>query len=177
MSLNSLEINHDHFPSMSSPNFLLSGGSLGYWTACNNFKRYCTLSYCDISVWRDLVKDPVMWCHSQSPDLTSHDPTTWNTWVCVLCHLSCGYQRSCDAESLACHVGGQECILGRWTALHCPLPRNESEQAWNGYPIERCGLLSLDPSLFVFLEVPHRHYAGEPHSRSGREMCPFGKLK
>ena len=24
----------------------LSGGSLGYWTACNNFKRYCTLPYC-----------------------------------------------------------------------------------------------------------------------------------
>ena len=25
----------------------LSGGSLGYWTACNNFKRHCTLPYCD----------------------------------------------------------------------------------------------------------------------------------
>ena len=25
----------------------LSGGSLGYWTACNNFKRYCTLPYCE----------------------------------------------------------------------------------------------------------------------------------
>ena len=24
----------------------LSGGSLGYWTACNNFKRQCTLPYC-----------------------------------------------------------------------------------------------------------------------------------
>ena len=24
----------------------LSGGSLGYWTACNNFKRHCTLPYC-----------------------------------------------------------------------------------------------------------------------------------
>ena len=46
-NLNSLEINHDHFPSMSSPNFRLSGGSLGYWTTCNNFKRYCTLPYCD----------------------------------------------------------------------------------------------------------------------------------
>ena len=33
---NSLEINPDHFPSISSPNFRLSGGSLGYWTACNN---------------------------------------------------------------------------------------------------------------------------------------------
>ena len=47
MNLNSLEINHDHFPSMSSPNFRLSGGSLGYWTACNNFKCYCTHPYCD----------------------------------------------------------------------------------------------------------------------------------
>ena len=25
----------------------LSGGSLGYWTACNNFKRHCTLPYCE----------------------------------------------------------------------------------------------------------------------------------
>ena len=25
----------------------LSGGSLGYWTACNNAKRYCTLPYCE----------------------------------------------------------------------------------------------------------------------------------
>ena len=24
----------------------LSGGSLGYWTACNNVKRYCTVPYC-----------------------------------------------------------------------------------------------------------------------------------
>ena len=27
----------------------LSGGSLGYWIACNNFKRHCTLPYCDIN--------------------------------------------------------------------------------------------------------------------------------
>ena len=47
VNLNSLEINHDHFLSMPSPNFRLSGGSLGYWTACNNFKRYCTLPYCE----------------------------------------------------------------------------------------------------------------------------------
>ena len=46
VNLNSLEINHDHFLSMPSPNFRLSSGSLGYWTACNNFKRYCTLPYC-----------------------------------------------------------------------------------------------------------------------------------
>ena len=26
-------------------NVSLSGGILGYWTACNNFKRYCTLPY------------------------------------------------------------------------------------------------------------------------------------
>ena len=49
MNLNPLEINHDHFPSMPWPNFRLSGGSLGYWTACNNFKRYCTLPYCEVS--------------------------------------------------------------------------------------------------------------------------------
>ena len=24
----------------------LSGGSLGYWTACNNVKRYYTVPYC-----------------------------------------------------------------------------------------------------------------------------------
>ena len=24
----------------------LSGGILGYWTACNNIKRYCTVPYC-----------------------------------------------------------------------------------------------------------------------------------
>ena len=24
----------------------LSGGSLGYWTACNDFKCYCTVPYC-----------------------------------------------------------------------------------------------------------------------------------
>ena len=27
-------------------NVSLSGGSLGYWKACNDFKRYCTLPYC-----------------------------------------------------------------------------------------------------------------------------------
>ena len=27
-------------------NASLSGVSLGYWTACNNFKRYCTFPYC-----------------------------------------------------------------------------------------------------------------------------------
>ena len=52
VNLNLLEINHDHFPSMSSPNFPLSGGSLGYWTACNSVKRYCTLPYCDITADR-----------------------------------------------------------------------------------------------------------------------------
>ena len=31
-------------------NVSLSGGSLGYWTACNNFKRHFTLPYCVI-VW------------------------------------------------------------------------------------------------------------------------------
>ena len=46
VNLNSLWINYDHFPSMWSPTFLLSGGSLGYWTACNNVKRYCTIPYC-----------------------------------------------------------------------------------------------------------------------------------
>ena len=25
----------------------LSGGSLGYWTACNTVKRYCTVPYCE----------------------------------------------------------------------------------------------------------------------------------
>ena len=34
---------------MSSPNFRLSGGSLGYWTPCNNFERNCTLPYCGSS--------------------------------------------------------------------------------------------------------------------------------
>ena len=53
VNLNSLGINHDHFSSASSPNFRLSGGSLGYWTACNNFKRYCTLPYC--------AKSPKWW--------------------------------------------------------------------------------------------------------------------
>ena len=38
-------------------NVLLSGGSLGYWTACNQGKRYCTLPY---SVYiPDLVLDRV----------------------------------------------------------------------------------------------------------------------
>ena len=55
MNLNSLEINRDHFPNMSSPNFRLSGGSLGYWTACNNFKRYCTLPYCEQCLWKMLL--------------------------------------------------------------------------------------------------------------------------
>ena len=40
------------YPSMSSPNFRLSGASLGYWTACNNFKRHCTLPYCDFVLIR-----------------------------------------------------------------------------------------------------------------------------
>ena len=28
----------------------LSGGSLGYWTACNSVKRYCTVPYCEYGV-------------------------------------------------------------------------------------------------------------------------------
>ena len=28
-------------------NVSLSGGSLGFWRACNDFKRYCTLPYCE----------------------------------------------------------------------------------------------------------------------------------
>ena len=111
---------------MSSPNFRLSSGSLGYWTVCNNFKRYCTLPYCDISVWRDLVDYPVVWCHSQSPDLTSHDPITWNTLFCVLCHLSCGYPRSCVSS-----------LPRRWSGVHIrqmnctPLPATQ-EWKWAG---------------------------------------------
>ena len=60
----------------------------------------------NISAWTELVDDPVVVCPSQSPDWTSHGPTTRNAWVCVLCHLSCGYPLPCDAESLACHAGG-----------------------------------------------------------------------
>ena len=60
----------------------------------------------NISAWTELVYDPVVGCPSQSPDWTSHGPTTRNAWVCVLCHLSCGYPLLSDAESLACHAGG-----------------------------------------------------------------------
>ena len=35
---------------------LLSGGSLGHWTACNNFKRHCTLPYCGCSLWRKICQ-------------------------------------------------------------------------------------------------------------------------
>ena len=58
----SFEINHDYFPSMSAPNFQLSGGSLGYWTACNNFKRHCTLPYGVvgpfINTWPSIIFPP-----------------------------------------------------------------------------------------------------------------------
>ena len=40
------------FLSMSSPNFRLPGGSLGYWTACTNFKFYCMLPYCVYQVMK-----------------------------------------------------------------------------------------------------------------------------
>ena len=60
----------------------------------------------NISVWTDLVDDPVMWCPSQSPGWTYHGPTTRNALVSVLCHLWCGYPLPCDAASLACHDGG-----------------------------------------------------------------------
>ena len=83
----------------------------------------------NISVWTDFADDPAVRCPSQSPDWTFHGPMTRNAWVCALCLLPCGYPLSCDVESLACHVVGKECILGRCTALRCPLPRNESEQA------------------------------------------------
>ena len=33
----------------------LSGGSLGYWISCNNFKRHCTLLYCDYGDMDQLV--------------------------------------------------------------------------------------------------------------------------
>ena len=67
VNLNSLEINHDHFPSMSSPNFRLSGGSLGYWTPCNNFKRHCTLPYCDKGVdFVDFMSDIAIYINTMS---------------------------------------------------------------------------------------------------------------
>ena len=68
VNLNSLEINHDHFLSMPSPNFRLSSGSLGYWTACNNFKRYCTLPYCDNG-------------HHFDRFTTSESNRTWSIWL------------------------------------------------------------------------------------------------
>ena len=105
-------------------------------------------------------------------------PMTRNAWVSVLCHLSCGYPLSCDAESLACHVGGEECILGRCTGLRCPLPRNESEQAFNGrcqgYLSERCDLLSPDPSLFVCLQLTQALYWATPLQRWWRNASPWG---
>ena len=58
MNLNLFEINHDHFLSMSSPNFWQSG-RLGYWTACNNFVLlilcFCTLLYCGAETYWFLV--------------------------------------------------------------------------------------------------------------------------
>ena len=44
----------------------LSGGSLGYWTACNNFKRHCTLPYCEEGV-----------------------PTFWNLMWALFCKHRC----------------------------------------------------------------------------------------
>ena len=35
----------------------LSDGSLGYWTACNNFERDCTLPYCDSEFVRPMTYD------------------------------------------------------------------------------------------------------------------------
>ena len=35
----------------------------------------------NISVWLDLVDDPVVWCPSQSPGWTSHGPMTRNARV------------------------------------------------------------------------------------------------
>ena len=42
----------------------LSGGSLGYWTAFNNCKRYCTLPYCDTCikpVWHEMDAFAPQW--------------------------------------------------------------------------------------------------------------------
>ena len=41
-------------------NVSLSGGSLGYWTACNNFKRFCTLPYCGVVllIYPYLIQNP-----------------------------------------------------------------------------------------------------------------------
>ena len=39
----------------------LSGGSLGYWTACNNFKRHCTLPYCGFTRLQECLV--VIVCH------------------------------------------------------------------------------------------------------------------
>ena len=55
---NSLEWNHDLFPNIPSPNFRLPGGSLGYWTACNRGKCYCTFLYCDwliVAYWWSIL--------------------------------------------------------------------------------------------------------------------------
>ena len=103
---------------------------------------------------------------------------TRNAWVSVLCHLSCGYPLSCDAESLACHVGGEECILGRCTALRCPLPRNE----WAGlqWQMPRISKWEVRPPLpwSLTFRLPRVNsyalYWATPLQRWWRNASPWG---
>ena len=83
VNLTSLELNHDHFSSMSSRNFRLSGGS--YWTACYNFKRLCTLPHCDnviswtiCSLWYSYNNAQDTWCIIFRRKILY---TTWGHWI------------------------------------------------------------------------------------------------
>ena len=59
----------------------LSGGSLGYWIACNNVKRYCTVPYCEYGSYYGKVKKQTAhpwWCTNESKHYIN--PTHAQSW-------------------------------------------------------------------------------------------------
>ena len=95
-------------------NVSLSGGSLCYWTACTNFKRYCTLPYCDnvhhIKIKHRIIKTYIsssksngyhirllLACNMFTCRLVSavcilnHDPNLFTKIFITLCSYICTY--------------------------------------------------------------------------------------
>ena len=120
-------------------NASLSGGSLGYWTACNNFKRYCTrptviLKPC---VWThfDAV---VVYCSFLIPRSDGHRLTTLNviclyiTYIYIISRL-CMFSNT--RPSINCQnvelrfmpgVSWQQWAIPTVTSNHLPHPHRES---------------------------------------------------
>ena len=101
----------------------LSGGSLGYWTACNNFKRHCTLPYCAYAKPTMIAKNvstplPLLqihtwqhlWPRNKTAECDISLAKKQDSWMCHI-QLSCFLAK--DAASY-----GRFCVCSHPGSLH-----------------------------------------------------------